>query len=144
MAAIKITFDDKGHILPYRTHNVQIWDLDINEIKTVVNNNADLISGVTTGYQGTLAIADTPIIDEIESLEVANVSVEKEFQQFYKTEKVYLTIMPNVIGLPTMDAVALCENMGLKVKMGGVGVVKSQSIPKGDKVKKNQIIVLEI
>ncbi|WP_044402423.1 penicillin-binding protein [Lacinutrix sp. Hel_I_90] len=87
---------------------------------------------------------DTPIIDEIESLEVANVSVKKEFQQFYKTEKVYLTIMPNVIGLPTMDAVALCENMGLKVKMAGVGVVKSQSIPKGDKVKKNQIIVLEI
>ncbi|WP_299885522.1 penicillin-binding protein [uncultured Lacinutrix sp.] len=87
---------------------------------------------------------DTPIIDEIESLEVKNASVEKEFQGYYDTANTYLTIMPSVIGLPVMDAIALCENMGLKVKMQGSGVVKSQSIPKGQKVKKNQIIVLKL
>ena len=87
---------------------------------------------------------DTPIIDEIESLQVENASVEKEFQSFYDTSNTYLTIMPSVIGLPIMDAVALCENLGLKVKMNGNGVVKSQSIPKGQKVKKNQIIILEL
>lgn len=87
---------------------------------------------------------DTPIIDEIESLEVENASIDKEYQNFYDTANTYLTIMPSIIGLPVMDAVALCENLGLKVKMNGDGVVKSQSIPKGQKVKKNQTIVLEL
>ncbi len=87
---------------------------------------------------------DTPIIDEVESLEVKNALVEKEFQNYYEVARTYLTIMPNVIGMPIMDAVALCENIGLKVKMKGVGVVKSQSISKGQKVKKNQTIVLEV
>ena len=87
---------------------------------------------------------DTPIIDEIESLEVKNASVEKEFQTYYDVANTYKTIMPNVIGLPVMDAVALCENLGLKVKIEGAGIVKSQSIQKGVKVKKNQIIILEV
>ena len=51
--------------------------------------------------------------------------------------------MPDVIGLPAMDAVALLENMGLKVKISGVGEVKKQSIDKGVKVKPNQIVELE-
>jgi cell division protein FtsI (penicillin-binding protein 3) len=50
--------------------------------------------------------------------------------------------MPNVVGLPAMDALALLENMGLKVNMEGTGTVKSQSINKGLKIKPNQIIVL--
>jgi len=87
---------------------------------------------------------DTPIIDEIESLEVENALVDKEFQNFYDTANTYLTIMPSVIGLPIMDAVALCENLGLKVKINGDGVVKTQSIPKGQKVKKNKTIILEL
>jgi cell division protein FtsI (penicillin-binding protein 3) len=85
---------------------------------------------------------ETPLIDEVESLEVVDTSVEEEFESFYKTAQTYKTIMPDVIGLPTMDALALLENMGLKVKMEGVGVVKSQSITKGNKVKPNQVIVL--
>ncbi len=87
---------------------------------------------------------DTPIIDEVESLEVQNTSVEKEYQNYYDVSNTYLTIMPSVTGLPLMDAVALCENMGLKVKTKGTGTVKTQSIPKGQKVKKNQTIVLEV
>jgi len=87
---------------------------------------------------------DTPIIDEIESLEVQNVLVDKEFKDYYNTANTYLTIMPSVVGLPIMDAIALCENLGLKVKMNGSGVVKSQSIAKGKKVKKNQTIILEL
>ena len=51
--------------------------------------------------------------------------------------------MPDVTGLPIMDAVALLENMGLKVKIEGVGVVENQSISKGTKVKKDQTVVLK-
>ncbi|MGZ0016290.1 penicillin-binding protein [Yeosuana sp. AK3] len=87
---------------------------------------------------------DTPIVDEIESLVVHAVSVENEFENYYETAQTYKTIMPGVVGLPAMDAVALLENMGLKVKMNGVGIVKKQSIEKGQKINKNQTVVLEI
>ena len=86
---------------------------------------------------------DTPIVDEVETLEVRNASVETEYENFYKTAQTYLTIMPDVKGLPAMDALALLENMGLKVKLSGSGIVKNQSINKGIKVKKNQTVVLE-
>ena len=86
---------------------------------------------------------DTPLVDEVESLVVENASVEKQYESYYKTAQTYLTIMPNVEGLPAMDAVALLENMGLKVKLSGSGIIKSQSINKGIKVKKNQTVVLK-
>lgn len=86
---------------------------------------------------------DTPIVDEVGSLLVNNKIVEKEYEQYYKTAQTYLTIMPNVKGLPAMDALALLENMGLRVKISGSGIVKNQSINKGIKVKKNQTVVLE-
>ncbi|MBD0832482.1 penicillin-binding protein [Aestuariibaculum sediminum] len=87
---------------------------------------------------------DTPIIDEVESLEVKRASVEKEFKGFYETAQTYKTIMPNVIGLPAMDAIALLENMqvNIKVKLQGHGIVKSQSIDKNIKLKNNQTIIL--
>ena len=66
-----------------------------------------------------------------------------EYESFYETSQTYKTVMPSVVGLPAMDAVALLENMGLKVKMNGVGIVKKQSIDKGQKIIKNQTIVLE-
>jgi len=61
--AKKITWEDKEHILPYGTRENQVWDLDMNEIKTVVNANADSLAGLEGGYQGVLLIADTPTID---------------------------------------------------------------------------------
>lgn len=86
---------------------------------------------------------DTPIVDEVETLEVKTAKVEKEYKTYYDIANRYKTIMPDVRGLPIMDAVALLENMGLKVKVEGVGVVENQSISKGTKVKKNQTIVLK-
>lgn len=88
---------------------------------------------------------DTPIIDEVESLEVKSLAAEKEYESFYKTAQTYKTIMPNVVGLPAMDALALLENMdvNVKVKLDGSGVVEKQSINKGIKLKNNQTIVLQ-
>ncbi|MEZ4855682.1 MAG: penicillin-binding protein [Gelidibacter sp.] len=87
---------------------------------------------------------DTPLIDEVESLDFVNTTAEKDFDTYYDVAETYKTIMPDVTGMPTMDAIALLENMGLKVKIEGVGVVKGQSIEKGIKVKKNEIVVLDI
>ena len=87
---------------------------------------------------------DTPLVDELESLEFVSAETESQYKSYYKTAENYLTIMPNVIGLPTMDALALLENMGIVVKLDGVGVIKKQSIEKGTKVKRNQTVVLNI
>jgi cell division protein FtsI (penicillin-binding protein 3) len=87
---------------------------------------------------------DTPIVDEVESLEVKTVETQAEYESYYTTAQTYKTIMPSVVGLPTMDAVALLENMGLKVVLEGVGTVKKQSVNKGEKIKKNQTVVLKI
>ena len=43
-----------------------------------------------------------------------------------------------------MDAVSLLENIGLKVKISGVGKVKSQSIEKGEKLIKGSTIILKL
>lgn len=86
---------------------------------------------------------DTPIIDEVLTLEIDDVNVEEEYITYFSISEKFETIMPNVIGLPTMDAIAILENMGLKVKIDGIGEVVSQSINKGIKIKKNQTVVIK-
>ncbi|APY10204.1 penicillin-binding protein [Seonamhaeicola sp. S2-3] len=87
---------------------------------------------------------DTPLVDEVETLEVKQPSVEKEYEGYYNLAQKYKTIMPNVVGLPAMDALSLLENMDvkLKVKLKGSGVVKEQSVNKSVKLKDNQTVVL--
>jgi len=88
---------------------------------------------------------DTPIVDEVESLEVQNASVDNEYEGYYNTAQTYKTIMPSVIGLPAMDAISLLENMDVdvRVKISGSGIVKKQSVDKNTKLKNKQTIVLE-
>lgn len=88
---------------------------------------------------------DTPVVDEVESLKVKVGSVENEYDSFYETAKTYKTIMPNVVGMPVMDALALLENMevDIKVKLNGNGIVKEQSVNKSIKLKNNQTVILK-
>jgi cell division protein FtsI (penicillin-binding protein 3) len=46
--------------------------------------------------------------------------------------------------MPGMDAVALLENLGMKVKAIGMGRVKKQSIEAGEPILKNNVIILEL
>lgn len=88
---------------------------------------------------------DTPIIDEVQSLQVENASVENEFEGYYDIAQTFKTIMPNVIGLPVMDAVSLLENMDvdIEVEITGSGIIKNQSVKKNKKLRNKQLIVLE-
>lgn len=52
--------------------------------------------------------------------------------------------IPNVKGIPGMDAIALLENLGLKVKTKGIGKVIKQSVLPGEKIIKNNTIILEL
>jgi cell division protein FtsI (penicillin-binding protein 3) len=87
---------------------------------------------------------DTPLIDEVETLEFKNSIVEKDFETYYTIARTYKTVMPSVVGMPTMDAIPLLENMGLKVQTQGSGIITGQSIEQGSNIKKNQIVVLNI
>ncbi|MFD2726913.1 penicillin-binding protein [Hyunsoonleella rubra] len=111
--------------------------------KTVGYYGADVSGPVFKSIAQKIFI-DTPIVDELDSMEVKHGAVIEEFEDYYQLAQKHKTIMPNVVGLPAMDAVALLENMGLKVDLRGAGMVKKQSISKGQKVKKNQKVVLEI
>lgn len=53
-------------------------------------------------------------------------------------------MIPNVRGMAGMDAVALLGNLGLKVKVVGVGKVKKQSLQAGQNIVKNSSILLEL
>ncbi|MEO6346621.1 MAG: penicillin-binding protein [Aquaticitalea sp.] len=87
---------------------------------------------------------DTPLTDDVKSLAIKNDAVEKDFENYYDVAQTYKTLMPNVVGMPTMDALAILENLGLKVKLEGVGIVKTQSITKGAKITRNQVVELDI
>ena len=88
--------------------------------------------------------SDTPVIDTVENLDEQYATVEKSYETYFDVAQKYKSIMPNVEGMPAMDAITLLENIGLKVKLIGSGNVKKQSVAKGIKIKKNQIVVLEL
>ncbi|WP_439152902.1 penicillin-binding protein [Winogradskyella sp.] len=88
---------------------------------------------------------DTPIIDEIKTLDFDNNVVDEDFENYYQNARKYKELMPSVVGMPAMDAIALLENLqvNVKVKLSGSGIIKSQSVDKHQKLKPNQTIVLE-
>ncbi len=53
-------------------------------------------------------------------------------------------VVPSVIGMGAKDAVFLLESRGLKVRLNGVGKVKQQSIPIGNRVVKGQTVFLTL
>ena len=64
--------------------------------------------------------------------------------ELYKKVEKEERIVPNVKGMEGMDAVALLENLGLKVIVKGVGRVKKQSLTSGQAFNKNQTIIIEL
>ncbi|MCA0933598.1 transpeptidase family protein [Lutimonas saemankumensis] len=86
---------------------------------------------------------DTPIEKEV-SFANELVSVDQAYDGYYAKANENFTKMPDVRNMPGMDAVSLLENMGLKVRISGIGKVKSQSIKAGSELKKGEIIRLEL
>lgn len=88
---------------------------------------------------------DTPLIDQIKTLDFKNNLVNQDYENYFENARKYKELMPSVVGMPAMDAIALLENLqvNVKVKLRGSGTVKSQSVDKHQKLKPNQTIVLE-
>ncbi|MBV7269459.1 penicillin-binding protein [Winogradskyella luteola] len=88
---------------------------------------------------------DTPIIEEVRTLEFNTNVVDQDFENYYENARKYKQLMPSVVGMPAMDAIALLENLQVKVKvkLNGSGTVKKQSVDRHQKLKPNQTIILE-
>ena len=88
--------------------------------------------------------SDTPVIDAVSIPKENDPSIAQDYQSYYDSVNETYTSVPNVKGMSGMDAVALLENLGLKVRFRGSGKVTSQSIKSGEQLVKNQTIVLQL
>lgn len=87
---------------------------------------------------------DSPATNHVKNIDAKVVSQENKYNSYYKEVVKEGQIVPNVKGMEAMDAIALLENLGLKVKVVGIGRVKKQSITSGQKFNKNQTIIIEL
>ena len=64
---MKITYENKVGVVPKQTHINQVWDDDMNELKTVINANDRIIDGffVSNKDPGDTTIKIGHIIDGI-------------------------------------------------------------------------------
>lgn len=119
------------------------------DIRNAIDSTTNVIPNVKAGeMQEALCV-----LDEL------NVPVQKQFEKKEATrtwghtqanpQAVVLqdrqpnsNTVPSVIGMGAKDAVYLLESKGLRVRINGVGKVKSQSIASGSRIIKGQNIVL--
>ena len=86
----------------------------------------------------------TPIDNQSVEDKVEFASIENQYKKYNKAINKEYAYVPNVRGMSGMDAVSLLENIGLKVKISGVGKVKHQSIKNGEKLVKGTTIILKL
>lgn len=87
---------------------------------------------------------DSPLIAEVTDLDAEDSAMTEDFENYFTKTQAESKQVPDVTGMAGMDAVALLENLGLKVKVRGNGTVKQQSIPGGAVLKKGQQIILTV
>ncbi|MBF4494614.1 transpeptidase family protein [Flavobacterium sp. MR2016-29] len=88
---------------------------------------------------------DAPSTNKIKKLDSRVPKQDSSYDKYYAVEaNKKSNQVPDLKGMPGMDAIALLENLGLKVKVNGVGKVKKQSLQAGQSISKNTTIVLEL
>ena len=87
---------------------------------------------------------DTPIFDQVENIDKVSGTVSTDYEHYREKSIKYKTIVPDVIGMPAMDAIPLLENLGLRVEISGSGKVTKQSLEAGEKIGSEKKIVLEL
>lgn len=111
--------------------------------KTVGYYGAD-VSGPVFKRIAQKIFTDSPATNHVKNIDAKLVSQENKYNNYYNEVVKEGQIVPNVKGMEAMDAIALLENLGLKVKVVGIGRVKKQSITSGQKFNKNQTIIIEL
>ena len=87
---------------------------------------------------------DAPSTNEIKNLNRKIQKQETKYNEYDYASIKSADKIPNLKGMAGMDAVALLENLKIKVIVKGIGKVKNQSIPAGQLIVKNSTITLEL
>jgi len=89
---------------------------------------------------------DLPSNNEIKSLNMLPEAQEKKYNNYHVKVQQGYKVIPNVKGMSAMDAIALLENLHIKVKIVGnpAGFVKAQSVLPGQNIVPNSIIYLKV
>lgn len=87
---------------------------------------------------------DVPSTNEVKNLQKHNKFQDKDYVTYNDKLNKKPNTIPNLKGMSGMDAVALLENLGMKVKAIGIGKVKKQSIQPGQPILRNNTIILEL
>lgn len=87
---------------------------------------------------------DIPVVDYVSPKVTENKNVLSSYETYFSKAQRYKTKMPNVKGMPAMDAIALLENLGLEVRYKGKNNVQSQSVAEGTVIRKGQTVNLQL
>jgi cell division protein FtsI (penicillin-binding protein 3) len=87
---------------------------------------------------------DAPSTNTIRKIDRKIPKQELDYASYTTSSHKRQNTVPNVKGMSGMDAIALLENLGIRVKIKGFGKVKNQSLQAGQNIAKNTTIVLEL
>ena len=87
---------------------------------------------------------DSPSTNLVKNINKKINKQELAYDEYKIKSSLDTKVIPNLKGMSGMDAVALLENLKLKVKVIGIGKVKKQSIPAGESLDKSKTIILEL
>ena len=113
---------------------------------STVNNNyygAD-VAGPVFKRIAQKIFTDSPSTNQIKNINRKIQKQEKNYDSYFAKSQLNKELIPNVKGMSGMDAVALLENLGMKVKIIGIGKVRKQSLQEGQNIVKNTTILLEL
>ncbi len=86
----------------------------------------------------------SPVVDKVVPEHPKKEQVEEAFQEYYGIAQKQLPTVPNLKGMCGMDAIAILENLGIKVEVNGNGKVEKQSVKEGTKINQVDKIVLQL
>ncbi|MET2983839.1 penicillin-binding protein [Aureibaculum conchae] len=86
----------------------------------------------------------TPVMDEVKGFKNSPELIAENFESYNANANKTYETMPNLKNMNGMDAIALLENLGLKVVFKGSGKVMKQSVKAGEKFDKTKIVELTL
>lgn len=87
---------------------------------------------------------DSPPTNHIKNIDNNITALNKSYSTYTNLVNKETQSVPNVKGMSGMDAIALLENLGFKVTVEGIGRVQNQSVNPGEKIEKNEKIILKL
>ncbi len=121
------------------------------DIRNAIDSTTNVIPSVKTGEMNQALL----VLNQLDIPHQKEFSGSKNKEQWGHTQAAPSAVIlqhkepdsgtvPSVVGMGAKDAVYLLESRGLKVRLNGVGRVKSQSIAGGSRITKGQTIALTL